>query len=72
MENKQNKRGLRGFLLILLAIIAVAALSTAIWAVKTHAAAPAEEPPSETIALPQSAWLKPQEAEDGQLFVFRV
>ena len=69
MENEKKKRDPRNAIMIVLVIIAVAAIAVAVWALTTRPAAapqqprltpkptPTEEPLTNTIALPQFAWL---------------
>lgn len=81
MENKQNKRDPRNVLIVVLIIVAVAAIALAVWALSTRSAAPSpaprltpkptptEEPLTNTIALPQFAWLN---AEGGGNYTTHV
>ena len=69
MENEKKKRDPRNVLIFVLIIVAVAAIVLAVWALSTRSAVPSpaplltpkptptEEPLTNTIALPQFAWL---------------
>ena len=69
MDNKKKKHDPRNALIVVLIVVAVAAIALAVWALSTRQAAepekplltpkptPTEAPLTNTIALPQFAWL---------------
>ena len=81
-DNKQKKRDPRNALIIVLIVVAVAAIALAVWALTSRAPAavepprltpvptPTEEPLTNTIALPQFAWLNMKADTTEQTLTF--
>ena len=81
-DSRQKKRDPRNTLMIILIVVAVAAIALAVWALTTRNASPVETPritpvptPTETpltdtIALPQFAWLNLKADQKEQTLTF--
>ena len=82
MDNKKKKHDPRNALIVVLIVVAVAAIALAVWALSTRQAAepekphltpkptPTEAPLTNTIALPQFAWLYMEAGKTEQSLTF--